>query len=149
MLGNMTNKPLQFVTEDRDNVNLVFEIFRSSATSDECILVVGTRVAPLKSLRQGVTPMRESPIRVYTVPILEDRPMTYIGTVKLSVLVITPFEPHCSPPKALPTKDGPSQIIVGHWSSLSRAFRALPVFESKCHNEVPMIACRLQEHEVK
>lgn len=149
MLGNITNKPLQFVTEDCDNVNLVFEIFRSSATSDEGIQIIGTRVAPLKSLRQGLTSMRESPIRVYTSPILEDGPVTYISTGKFSILVITPFEPHCSPPKALPTKDSPSQIIVGHWSSLSRAFRALSVFESKCHNEVPMIACRLQEHQVK
>ncbi len=119
MLGNMTNKPLQFATEDSDNVNLIFEISRSSFTSDKDIQVIGTGVALLKSLRQGLGPKRESLIRDYTVPILENGSMTYIGAVTFSILVVTPFHSPNPPPRASPgfwKKDGSTQI-VGHRGS--------------------------------
>ena len=116
MLGNMINKPLQFATEDPNNVNLVFEIFRSNSTSDENIQVIGTGIALLKSLRQGLAPKCESLIRDYTIPILENGPMTYMGSVTFSALVVTPFQPPNPPPRASPgfwKEDGSTQI-VGH-----------------------------------
>jgi len=116
MLGNTINKPLQFATDDPDNVNLVFEISRSSSTSDENVQVIGTGIALLKSIRQGLAPECESLIRDYTIPILENGSMTYIGSVTFSALVVTPFQPPTPPPRASPgfwKKDGSTQI-VGH-----------------------------------
>lgn len=119
MLENMINKPLRFATEDPNNVTLVFELFRSSSTSDKGIQVIGTGIALLKCLRQGLAPKRESLVRDYTVPILENGRMTYLGTVTFSVLVITPFQSLYPPPRASPgfwKKDGSTQI-VGHRGS--------------------------------
>ena len=119
MLGNMTNKPLQFTTEEPNNVTLVIELFRQSSTGDKGIQVIGTGIALLKYLRQGLAPRRESLIRDYTVPILENGRMTYLGSVTLNILVVTPFQPLHPPPRASPgfwKKDGSTQI-VGHRGS--------------------------------
>ena len=118
MLRNMINKPLQFFTEDPDNVNLVFEIFRNSSSSDKGIQVIGTAVALLKSLQRVLALNCESLIRDYTVPILENGPMTYIGSVTFSILVVTPFQPPYPPPRPSPGfwKDDSTQI-VGHRGS--------------------------------
>lgn len=112
----MSNTPLQFATEDPDNVILVIELLRNSPTSDEGIQVIGTGIALLKCLRQGLAPRRESLVRDYTVPILENGRMTYLGSVTLNILVVTPFQPLKPPPRASPgfwKKDGSIQI-VGH-----------------------------------
>lgn len=116
MLGNKINKPLQFATDDPDNVNLKFQIFRSSSTSDENVQFIGTGIPLLKSIRQGLAPKRESLMRDYTIPILENGSMTYMGSVTFSALVVTPFRPPNPPPRASPgfwQKDGSTQI-VGH-----------------------------------
>lgn len=115
MLRNMINKPLQFFTEDPDNVNLIFEIFLHSASSDTGVQVIGTAVALLKSLQRVLSPNRESLIRDYTVPILENGPMTYIGSVTFSILIVTPFQSPYPPPRPSPGfwKDDSTQI-VGH-----------------------------------
>lgn len=113
---NLINKPFQFAVEDSENVNLVFEIFRKGYRSDESIQVIGTGIALLKSLRQGLAPNHESLIRDFTVPILENGSMTYIGSVTFSVLVVTLFRPLNASPRASPgfwKKDGSTQI-VGH-----------------------------------
>lgn len=116
MPGNMINKPFQFAVKDSDNINLVVEVFRKDYRSDESIQVIGTGIALLKSLRQGLAPNHESLIRDFTIPILENGSMTYIGSVTLNVLLVTPFRPLSAPPRASPgfwTKDGSTQI-VGH-----------------------------------
>ena len=113
---NMINKPFQFSAEDPDSVNLVFEVFRKGYQSDESIHVIGTGIALLKSLRQGLAPNHESLIRDFTVPILKNGSMTYIGFVTFSVLVVTLFRPPNAPLRASPgfwKKDGSTQI-VGH-----------------------------------
>lgn len=119
ILGNMANKPLRFTTKDPDDVNLVFELFRSSFASDKGIQVIGTGIALLKSLRQGLGPRRESLVRDYVIPILENGSMTYIGAVTFSILVVTPFEPPNPTPRASPgfwKRDGSTQV-VGHRGS--------------------------------
>ena len=116
MLGKTTNKPLQFAAENTDNVTLVFELFRSSSTSDKGIQVIGTAIALLKSLRQGLAPRRESLIRDCTVPLLENGPMTYIGSITFSILIVSPYQPPNPPPRASPgfwKQDGSTQV-VGH-----------------------------------
>lgn len=92
ILENMVNKPVSFSTENHEKVTLIFELLRSSATSDKSTEVIGTGIALLQSLRQGLAPKRESLIRHYTVPILQNGLMTCIGAVTFSVLIITPFQ---------------------------------------------------------
>ena len=116
MPESMINKPFQFTVEDFDNVNLVFEVFRKGYQSDEGVQVIGTGIALLKSLRQGLAPHHESLIRDFTVPILKNGSMTYIGSVTFSVIVVTPFRPLNTPRRASPgfwKKNGATQI-VGH-----------------------------------
>ena len=117
--GDTINKPLQFTAVDPDNVNLIFEIFHNSSSSDRVIQVIGTGVALLKSLRQGLAPRHESLIRNFTIPILENGSMTYIGSVTFSILVVTPFRTLSTSPRASPgfwKKDDSTQI-VGHRGS--------------------------------
>lgn len=118
ILENLINKPLQFLAEDPDNVHLIFEIFRNSSSNDKGIQIIGTAIALLKRLRQGLAPHRESLIRDFTVPILENGSMTYIGFVTFSILVVTPFRHLNTPLKASPGfwKDGSTQV-VGHRGS--------------------------------
>ena len=118
-LGNMINEPLQFTAENPDNVNLVFEIFHKSSSGDHGTQIIGTGVALLKNLRQGLAPNRESIIRDFTIPILKNGSMAYIGSVTFSVLVVTPFQPPNTPPRASTgfwKQDGSTQI-VGHRGS--------------------------------
>ena len=116
ILENNINKPFQFAAEDPDNVHFVFEVFRNSSSNDKGIQVIGTGVALLKSLRQGLAPNRESLIRDFTVPIIENGSMNYIGSVTFNVLVVAPFRPPKAPPRASPgfwKQDGSTQV-VGH-----------------------------------
>ena len=114
--GNMINKPFQFAVENFDNVNIVFEVFRKGYQSDGSIQVIGTGIALLKSLRQGLAPNYESLIRDFTVPILKNGSMTYIGSVTFSMLVVTPFQALNAPPRESPGfwKGSGSTRIVGH-----------------------------------
>ena len=119
MAKNLINKPFHFSAEDPDNINLAFEIFRKDYQSGESTEVIGTGIALLKNLRQGLAPNHESLIRDFTVPILENGSMNYIGSVTFSVLVVTPFRSPTAPPRASPgfwKKDGSTQV-VGHRGS--------------------------------
>ena len=106
IVGNTMNSRLQFDAKDPDNVSLVFKICRYGG--DGGMHAIGTGIALLKSLRQGLGPNRESLIRDFTIPILGNRTMRSIGSVTFSILVVTPFQapppspfpppPPCSPP---------------------------------------------------
>ncbi|KAL9614368.1 MAG: hypothetical protein Q9167_001171 [Letrouitia subvulpina] len=117
--GSTVNTPLLFTAEDIDKVHLVFEVFRSSPAFDTGIYVLGTGIALLRSLRQGLAPDHESLIRDFTIPVLEAGSMTYIGSVTFSCLVVKPFQiPRPRPTASLGfwKKDGPTQV-VGHRGS--------------------------------
>ena len=115
ILGSMINKPLRFSILNPNDISLTFEIFCNDSTSENGVKVIGTGVALLKSLRQGLAPNRESLIRDFTVPILENGSMTFIGSVTFNLLIVTPFQVPSIPPKASPGfwKSGVTQI-VGH-----------------------------------
>ncbi|MCJ1464154.1 Glycerophosphocholine phosphodiesterase [Pseudocyphellaria aurata] len=119
ILENMVNKPVSFSTDDPEKVTLIFELHRSTCTSDTSVEVIGTGIALLQSLRQGLAPNRESLIRHYTVPMLHNGLMTRIGAVTFSVLVITPFQFEGPLPKISPGfwKGGESYPVVGHRGS--------------------------------
>ena len=113
---SMINKPIQLAAKDASNARLVFEIVHNSSCSDKDSNVIGTAIAILKDLRQGLAKNRESLIRDHTVPILQKGSMTYIGTVTFNVLVVTPFHPPKLPLKASPGfwKGDGSTTVVGH-----------------------------------
>ena len=102
--GKLTNRPMQFATEESDDVTLIFRISHDASTSDgnTPAIDIGTGVAVLKTLRQELGSHQESLIRDHTVPILENGSMTYIGSVTFNLLVVTPFQPPYPPPKASP-----------------------------------------------
>ncbi len=96
MLRNMINKllpPLQFATEDPDTVNSVFGILHNNATRDRNIQFIGTGIALLKRLRQGLAPDREGLVRDCIIPVIETGPL-------FNILVVTSFQPLASQPKA-------------------------------------------------
>jgi len=114
----MVNNPLSFSTEDPEKVSLRFELHGYSSRGPKGFQPIGTGIALLQSLRQGLAPKRESLIRHYTVPILQNKSMTYIGTMTFSVLIITPF--HLGkPPKPSPGfwTERESYPVLGHRGS--------------------------------
>ena len=118
ILENMVNEPVSFSAENPEKVILIFELFRSTSTSDKSVQI-GTGIALLGALRQGLAPQRESLIRHYEVPILQNGSMTGIGAVTFSVLIITPFQLEKPLPKTSPGfwKEGGPYPVVGHRGS--------------------------------
>ena len=96
ILDDMINKPLHFTTiEDLDNLHLVFQVFCTSSVHESGMQVIGTGVILLRNSYVGFAHNRASLMRDFTVPSLENGSMTYIGTVTTSILLVTPFLPHC------------------------------------------------------
>lgn len=121
---DMINKPLQFFTEDPDNVNILFENFRNSASNDK-----GVQPSPLlKSLQRVLAPNRESPISDCTVPILENGTMTYIGSVTFSN-----FDSHAIP-IPISTSETVARILEGRLYSNCGASRIRCQFYSARKN---------------
>ncbi|KAK0508799.1 hypothetical protein JMJ35_009075 [Cladonia borealis] len=117
ILDDMINKPLHFTTtEDLENLRLVFQVFFTSSVHDSAMQIIGTGVILLRNLHVGFAHNRGSLMRDFTVPILENGSMTYIGTVTTSILLVTPFLPHCpNLPRPSPGFWEPgSTQVVGH-----------------------------------
>lgn len=120
ILEDMANKPCQFLTENAGNFKLAFNIFHADAATHERGLLIGTAVALLESLKQGLGSTRESLIRDFTIPILEKDTLKFIGTVTFYFVVITPFPHPCRMSVArqkleFGTHDSPT--IIGHRGS--------------------------------
>ena len=114
---DMINKPLHFdTTENPENLHLVFQVFCTSSVYDSELQMIGTGVVLLSDLHGGFAHNRASLIRDYTVPILANSSMTYIGTVTTSILIVTPFLPQCTNPvrRAPGFWEAGSTQVVGH-----------------------------------
>ena len=99
ILDDMINKPLHFsTTEDPEDLHLVFHVFRTSSFYDSELQIIGTGVVVLSDLHGRFAHNRASLIRDYTVPILANSSMAYIGTVTTSILIVTPFLSQCTNP---------------------------------------------------
>ncbi len=117
ILDEVTNKPLRFTTtEDLENLHLVFQVFCTSSVHNSGMQIIGTGVVLLKNIRVGFAHHRASLMRDFTVPLLENSSMAYIGTVTTSILIVTPLLPQCSNlPRASPGFWEPgSTQVVGH-----------------------------------
>ena len=67
---HMANKPWRFVTDNAKDFKLAFNIYHSKTSAHKENSLIGTAVALLDSLKQGLGPARESLIRNFTIPIL-------------------------------------------------------------------------------
>ena len=117
ILDDTINKPLHFTTtEDLENLHLIFKIFRTSSVHVSAMQIVGIGAILLKNLRVGFAQHRASLMRDFTIPLLDDSPMAYIGTVTTSILIVTPFLRQCpNLPRPSPGFWEPgSTQIVGH-----------------------------------
>ena len=92
ILDDMINKPLHFITtEDLETLHLVFQVFWTSSIHDSGMQIIDTGVIFLKTLRIGFAQHRASLMRDFTVPLLENSPMAYIGTLTTGILIVSPF----------------------------------------------------------
>ena len=117
--GNAVNQPLVFTTDNAFKTSLIFEIIPSSTANEKDSHVVGTAVALIENLRQGLAPNHESLSRDFTIPILGNGSMAHIGSVTFSLLTVTAFQsPKSRPETSLGFwgKDG-STKVVGHRGS--------------------------------
>lgn len=90
IIEDMANKPWRFLTKDASNFKLVFNIFHAhSALQTDPFL--GSAIALLESLKQGLGSKRESLIRDFTIPILEKNTLKFIGTVTFYFIVVKPL----------------------------------------------------------
>lgn len=55
--------------------------------------LTGCGIALLDSLKNGLGSHRESLVRDFTIPILEDGSSRFIGTVTITAIVVAPFQP--------------------------------------------------------
>lgn len=127
ILEDLANKPCRFVTENAGNFKLAFNIFHADTATHERGPLIGTAVALLESLKQGLGSTRESLIRDFTIPILRKDTLKFIGTVTFYFVVITPF-PHPCPMSVerqeLEFGKHDSPTIIGHRGS-SQLFLSL------------------------
>jgi glycerophosphodiester phosphodiesterase len=117
ILEDMANEPWRFLTEDARNFKLAFDIFHADTDIHNDGQLIGSAIALLSSLKQGLGSKRESLIRDFTIPILQKESLEYMGTVTFYFLVITPFPPPCPAPRvgrSLEFGSHGSPTIIGH-----------------------------------
>ena len=117
ILEDMANKPWRFVTNNAKDFKLAFNIYYSNTSAHKGSPLIGSAVALLDSLKQGLGSARESLIRNFTIPILHKDTLDFIGTVTFYFLIVTPF-PHPEPKQVIkqklsfPSSNGPP--VIGH-----------------------------------
>lgn len=128
ILEDQTNKPWRFLTNNARDFKLAFNIYHSKTSAHKGDPLIGSAIALLDNLKQGLGLARESLIRNFTIPILRKDTLDFIGTVTFYFLIMTPF-PHPDPKRVIKQElafTGCKGLpIIGHrgilWSSLSLA----------------------------
>ena len=125
ILEDRTNHPWRFCTTDPSSAKLLFRLQRETVTANEVRMddYVGSAVALLDNLKQGLGPSRESLIRDTTIPIYSTASPESIGMVTFSFLVVKPFtQPKCClPARNALWKEGGRTKVIGHRGSLLKA----------------------------
>ena len=119
VLADMTNKPWRFLTNDAKGVKLAFNIFQAESVPNKGKQLIGSAIALLGNLKQGLGSKRESLIRDFTIPILRKDTLKFIGTITFCFVVITPF-PHPAAGIANDDLEGESTRIIGHRGKFSK-----------------------------
>ena len=91
ILEETVNKPWAFYTKDPDKAKLVFKVYRKDTIGPNPVSIhIGSGIALLNSLKQGLGSDRESLVRDYNIPILAKNSLEDIGTVTFSFLLVKP-----------------------------------------------------------
>ena len=125
VLEDLANKPWRFLTNNARSFKLAFNILYAKSAAYDGGQLIGSAVALLESLKQGLGPKRESLIRDFTIPILQKDTLNFIGTVTFHFLIITPF-PHPRPTAGIEHdfRRDDTPTIIGH--------------RGNCHTSAPM-----------
>lgn len=116
VLEDATNMPLIFTTEDMSKAKLVFELYRADSKAPNGLKLIGSGIALLGSLGQGLGKTRSSLNIDYTIPILSKESLKFIGELTFTFIVSTPIVLQDTPPivtEELWHENGPTKV-VGH-----------------------------------
>jgi hypothetical protein len=106
ILEDLVNNPWHFTTDDPAGAKLVFKIYSAIKGESRQNALVGTGIALLSNLREGLGPERESLVRDYQIPLLGLNG-DYMGTITFNFIVSLPFKaaqgPLTPPQSMLPT----------------------------------------------
>ena len=117
VMEDLSNDPLCFTTPDPESLNLAFNIYPADASTKNKDSLIGSAIAMIGQLKQGLGSKRESLVRNFTIPILKKDTLAYIGSVTFYFLVVTPYphlsaEPHDRQEFKLGNNGEP--IVIGH-----------------------------------
>lgn len=118
ILEETVNKPWVFNTQDPDSAKLMFKVYRKAMTARDTAesVHIGSGIALLSSLKQGLGSTRESLIRDYKIPILAKDSLEDIGTVTFGFLLVKPYLQSKLPKPATSIFKENSSVtkVVGH-----------------------------------
>ena len=121
IMEDMANAPWRFLTSSAQDFKLAFEVHHSVVSAHSGDTFIGSAIALLHSLKQGLGAARESLIRDFTIPILHKDTLDFIGTIAFYFLIVAPF-PHPDPTRVsqqkqvFPSRSGPP--VIGHRGEL-------------------------------
>lgn len=118
ILEETVNKPWAFYSKDPDSAKIMFKIYRKATNAQISAesVHIGSGIALVSSLKQGLAFGRESLVRNHNTPILAKNSLEHIGTVNFSFLLV---KPHLQSTSFTSTgnflwKNGAVTKIVGH-----------------------------------
>lgn len=91
ILEDMANRPWLLLTDDPKDFKIAFNIYHSETSGHDGNLLIGSAVALLDNLKEGLGRARESLVRHFTIPILQKDTLDFIGTVTFYFQIVTPF----------------------------------------------------------
>ena len=109
VLDDMANLPCIFSLDDQRELKVRIEVFKEDR-------LTGCGIALLDNLKNGLGSQRESLVRDFAIPVLEDGSSRFIGTVTITAIVVTPFQPSTTvrPTATDIWKNPSSPYLVGH-----------------------------------
>ena len=93
ILEDMVNKPWTFYTKDPDNAKIMFKIHNKvvGAHNHAKPVHIGSGIALLNGLKQGLGSTRESLSKEYDIPILAKDGLGHTGTATFSFVLVKPY----------------------------------------------------------
>lgn len=138
LLEDMTYKPSIFNTSNLQDVTFVFNIFHDSADirHPRAPYLIGSGVALLENLNQGLSPAKERLAKEYKLPIFSKHTLDLLGVIHFSLVVVSPLQhPGAAFPRIATNdlwNDNEPAKIVGHRGNLlfyPRACSMLTIFK--------------------
>ena len=89
ILEDRSNEPWHFFTNDTSSTGLSFKVFSAVNEGEQPI---GSAVALLDSLKQGLEAARESLVRDYTIAVISCTDGDFLGTLTFTFVIARPFK---------------------------------------------------------